>query len=214
MTPKAVIFDCDGVVVDSEPATLKLLRSELAERGLPLSEAQLAEGFIGHVMPDIATKARGLGADLPADWAERFYERLYAHLAQGVELIPGILQVLDRLEAAGIPFGIGSNGSERKMRVTLGQHPGLTERFQVVMSGQTIARPKPAPDLYLAVARSLGAAPDDCIVIEDSPTGARAARAAGIRCLGYAPHGNEPLAAEGATIFASMLDLPDLLGLR
>lgn len=213
MPPKAVIFDCDGVVVDTEPATLVLLQQDFAERGLDLTLDDLNRDFVGSVMAEVGTRARALGADIPEDWVERFYARLYEHLAQGVALVPGILTVLDRLDAAGIPYAIGSNGSPEKMLVTLGQFPGLTQRFRAVLSGQADTRPKPAPDLYLAAARALDSAPGDCVVVEDSPTGARAARAAGIRCFGYAPEGNPALANEGAVLFPDMAKLPALLEL-
>lgn len=213
MPPKAVIFDCDGVVVDTEPATLVLLQQDFAERGLDLTLDDLNRDFVGSVMAEVGNRARALGADIPEDWVERFYARLYEHLAQGVALVPGILTVLDRLDAAGIPYAIGSNGSPDKMLVTLGQFPGLTQRFRAVLSGQADTLPKPAPDLYLAAARALHTAPADCVVIEDSPTGARAARAAGIRCFGYAPEGNPALAKEGAVLFTDMATLPALLEL-
>ncbi len=123
--------------------------------------------------------------------------------------------MLDALDAAGIPYAVGSNGSDHKMQVTLGQHPGLLERFQGrLFSGQTLGAPKPAPDLYLHAAAALKTAPARCIVVEDSATGARAARNAGIRCYGYAPNRTAPaLSAEGAILFGSMADLPALLGL-
>lgn len=123
-------------------------------------------------------------ARLPADWVDDFYARLYAELERGVALIPGITGVLDALDAAEIAYGIGSNSSETKLKTTLSQHAGLAERFQVVLSGQTLGKPKPVPDLYLAVAAALSVAPNDCVVVEDSPTGARAAAAAGMRCYG------------------------------
>lgn len=209
MPPKAVIFDCDGVVVDSEEMTFDLLVEEFTSHGLPLTRDVIARDYIGGTMVDVATRARAAGASLPDDWVDRFYRRLYAHLAKGTPLVPGILTVLDRLDAAGIPYAIGSNGSDEKMQVTLGQHPGLMARFRGhLYSGQTLGRPKPAPDLYLHAARQLGATPDTSVVIEDSPTGARAARAAGIRCLGYAAHTPaERLVAEGAETFFAMPDL-------
>lgn len=216
MTPKAVIFDCDGVVVDSEEMTFVLLAEDFARHGLHLSVETIARDFIGGTMRDLALRARAAGADLPEDWVETFYETLYTHLAAGTPLIPGILDVLDALDAAGIPFAMGSNGSDRKMQITLGQHPGLLARFRGhLYSGQTLGAPKPAPDLYLHAARALGVAPADCVVIEDSPTGARAARAAGMRCLGYAAHTPaERLVAVGAEPFTDMAALPGLIGLR
>ena len=216
MTPKAVIFDCDGVIVDSERATFQLLCADFADHGLHMTPDQVAKAMIGGTMAGIAVQARTLGADLAADWVDRFYVKLYAHLAQGTALIPGIVSVLDALDAAGIPYAVGSNGSDAKMQVTLGQHPDVLRRVQGrLFSGQTLGTPKPAPDLYLHAAAALGTAPADCVVIEDSATGARAARAAGIRCWGYAPQDDGgTLAAEGATVFHHMENLPALLGLR
>ena len=216
MTPKAVIFDCDGVVVDSESMTFVLLADDFATHGLHLPVEVIARDFIGGTMADVAARARAAGAALPATWIEDFYQRLYAHLASGTPLVPGIVTVLDTLEQAGIPFAMGSNGSDEKMQITLGQHDGMIARFRGhLYSGQTLGAPKPAPDLYLHAARQLGIAPTDCVVVEDSPTGARAARAAGRRCLGYAAHTPaERLAAVGAEPFFDMADLPRLIGLR
>ena len=216
MTPvAAVIFDCDGVVVDSEPASFDLIADELRLHGLALSHAEIASQFLGGTITGVWEKARALGARLPDDWVPAFYQRLYARLAEGTPLIPGIEAVLDRLVEAGLPFAMGSNGSDHKMQVTLGQHPAVLAHFAGRMfSGQTVGRPKPAPDLYLHAAAALGIAPALCVVIEDSATGAMAARAAGMRCLGYAPQGSAgALVAAGARPFADMADLPALLGL-
>lgn len=215
MTPAAVLFDCDGVLVDSEDIAFDLLMDEFATHGLTLPRARMEAEVLGLTMAGVADRARLLGAALPQDWVARFYDRLYARLAEGTPLIPGILQVLDRLDAAGIPYAVGSNGSDRKMEITLGQHPAVRARLQGRMfSGQTLGTPKPAPDLWLHAARMLGADPARCTVVEDSPTGARAARAAGMRCLAYAPHGDGArMIAEGAQPFRAMADLPGLLGL-
>lgn len=216
LPPAAVIFDCDGVIVDSEEMTFDLLVDEFAAHGLALDRDVIARDYIGGTMADVAARARAAGATLPAHWVNQFYVRLYAHLARGTPLVPDVLTVLDALDDAGIPYAIGSNGSDEKMQVTLGQHAGLLARFQGhLYSGQTLGAPKPAPDLYLHAAKALGAAPSACIVIEDSPTGARAACAAGMRCFGYAAHTPpERLANEGAVPFFAMADLPGLLGLR
>lgn len=213
MIPSAVLFDCDGVVVDSEAIAFSLLQGELAEAGLELDHEAMERLFLGGTVSHLYDKARGLGADLPTGWVAAFYERLYARLRLGVPLVPGIEVVLDRLAAAGVPVAIGSNGSAEKMDITLGQHPTLLARFGAhVYSGQTLGRPKPAPDLYLHAAAMLGVDPARAVVIEDSPTGARAARAAGMRCFGYAPQRGAALAAEGAHLFTDMTDLPALLG--
>lgn len=213
--PAAVLFDCDGVLVDSEPASLALITEELAANGLILPEAEFERLFLGGTMHGVADTARALGATLPDNWVEGFYGRLYARLATGIPLIPGIPALLDALDAAGIPYAVGSNGRARKMQITLGQHPSLLRRLEGrLFSGQDLGCPKPEPGLYLHAARALGVAPSACVVVEDSAPGARAAARAGMRCLGFAPHGDgAPLAAEGAQIFHAMADLPALLGL-
>jgi HAD superfamily hydrolase (TIGR01509 family) len=214
MTPKAVLFDCDGVVVDSEGPTFVLFQQEFAAAGLDITLQDLETNWVGATAEGLAARARTLGANLPPDWVTGFYQRLNARLAEGVPLIPGILDVLDRLDAAGIPYAMGSNGPMAKMAVTLGQH-GLVERFRGhVYSGQTLGAPKPAPDVYLHASRALGVAPADCVVVEDSASGALAAQAAGIPCFGYAPQAVNPaLVNAGARIFTDMGQLPGLLGL-
>lgn len=213
--PAAVIFDCDGVLVDSEPAGFALMAEEFAGYGLTVTPEEMERDFFGSTMKDNWERARARGADLPDDWVERFYDRLYARLAEGTPLIAGIPEVLDRLDAAGIPYAVGSNGSDEKMQVTLGQHPGVFRRLDGrLFSGQTLGAPKPAPDLYLHAAAALGAPPDRSVVVDDSPTGCRAARNAGMACLGFAPHDDGArLAAEGAQVFHAMKDLPRLIGL-
>lgn len=213
--PKAVLFDCDGVLVDSEPLAFDLLADDLARHGLTLPRATLETELQGLTMADVRARSVALGADLPDDWVAAFYERLYARLEQGTPLVAGVDAVLDRLDRAGIPYAVGSNGSERKMAITLGQHPSVFSRLAGrLFSGQSLGCAKPAPGLYLHAAARLGAEPADCVVIEDSPTGARAASAAGMRCMGYAARDDgAALRAEGAMPFHSMADLPALIGL-
>lgn len=215
MIPAAVLFDCDGVVIDSEPPTFDLLAEDLSQRGLTLSHAEMERLFLGGTIERVGKIARELGGDIPDDWVPYFYDRLYARLAEGAPLIPGVLGVFKALDAVGVPYAIGSNGTGRKMEITIGQHPDLARRLQGrLFSGVDLKMLKPAPDLYLHAARALGADPLRCVVIEDSATGARAARAAGMRCMGYAPTGaTAALLAEGAEPFARMADLPGLLGL-
>lgn len=215
--PDAVLFDCDGVIVDSEGMTFDLFLQDLAAHGLPLTPEAFESDFVGGTVEMVARRARAAGADLPEDWVARFYDRMYAMLTAGVPLIPGVLEVLDRLDAAGVPYAMGSNGSMAKMRITLGQH-GLMDRFRVVLSGQEIGRPKPAPDVYLQAAAACGADPGASVVIEDSASGAQAGLAAGMRVLGYAGHGADTVTARkltalGVPLFHRMEDLPGLLGL-
>lgn len=215
--PDAVLFDCDGVVVDSEGPTLALFVEELAAHGLPLSLSEFEADYLGQTVEMVARQATGAGARLPEGWVAHFYGRMNEVMLAGVPLIPGVIGVLDRLEAAGVPFAMGSNGSLAKMRITLGQH-GIEGRFRAVLSGQALGAPKPAPDVYLAAAEACGVAATRCVVIEDSAQGARAGLAAGARVLGFAPHGEEAataqsLAALGVPLFHRMEELPGLLGL-
>ncbi len=215
MRPAAVLFDCDGVLVDSEGAALELIAADLAEHGLALTPTALRREVIGGTASECWRRARALGAALPDDWVEDFYLRLYARLARGTALIPGVVGVLDALDRAGIPYAVGSNGRPEKMQVTLGQHPDVLARLKGrLFSGQSEGRPKPAPDLYLRAAAALGVPVGRSVVIEDSPTGAQAAEAAGMRCYGFAPHDDGAgLIAAGAIPFHNMQDLPALLGL-
>jgi HAD superfamily hydrolase (TIGR01509 family) len=215
--PDAVLFDCDGVVVDSEGPTFVLFLEELAAHGLHLTAEAFEAEFVGGTVEVVARRARAAGARLPEDWVGRFYDRMYAMLRDGVPLVEGVTGVLDRLDAAGIPYAMGSNGSLEKMEITLGQH-GLMDRFRVVLSGQAIGHPKPAPDVYLMAAKVCGAQAERCVVIEDSASGAKAGLAAGMRVLGYAGHGADTpmarsMAALGVPLFHRMADLPGLLGI-
>ena len=215
--PEAVLFDCDGVVVDSEGPTFALFLQDLAAYGLPMSLAAFEAEFGGGTVELVARRASEAGARLPDGWVADFYARMYAMLATGVPLVPGVLDMLDRLDSAGIPYAMGSNGSLEKMQITLGQH-GIEGRFRAVLSGQGMGAPKPAPDVYLAAARACGARQEDCVVIEDSAQGARAGLAAGMRVLGFAAHGADTvtarnLAALGVPLFHRMEDLPGVLGI-
>ena len=215
MTPAAVLFDCDGVLVDSEGIGFDLLDGDFRRFGHPMPRDEMERRFIGGTIHGLWTRAREAGIPLPDGWVDDFYGRLYARLEEGTPLIPGVEAVLDRLDATGIPYAVGSNGTTRKMQITLGQHPSVLRRLDGrLFSGQELGCPKPDPGLYLHAARALGADPARCVVVEDSATGARAARAAGMRCLGFAAHGDgAALAAEGAEIFRDMADLPVRLGL-
>ncbi|GKY88795.1 HAD family hydrolase [Sinisalibacter aestuarii] len=215
MRPAAVLFDCDGVLVDSEPVGHALLRDDLAAHGLEMSVEDVHRLFVGGTMASVAVQAAKLGAVLPEDWVARHYRRLYAKLAEGTPLIAGVVALLDALDVAGVAYAVGSNGTTEKMTTTLSQHPEVWRRVKDrLYSGQELACPKPDPGLYLHAARALGADPAGCVVIDDSPTGCRAGVAAGMRTLGYAAAGNgAALRAVGAEVFVAMDEVPGLLGL-
>lgn len=215
MKPAAVLFDCDGVLVDSEPIAFALLGDELSAHGLPMTETEMKTLFLGGTMKQVAERARALGAGLAPDWVERFYDALYRRLAVGTPLIAGVEAVLDRLDAAAIPYAVGSNGTTRKMMTTLSQHPAVWDRVKDrLFSGQELGHPKPDPRLYRTAAAALGVAPEACVVIDDSVAGCRGGIATGSRTLGFAPHDDgADLAETGAEVFHRMADLPGLIGL-
>ncbi|WP_282078055.1 HAD family hydrolase [Epibacterium ulvae] len=214
-TPKLVIFDCDGVLVDSETLSNQVLVDNLARYGLHISLDRSMELFVGGTMKGVMQKARSLGADLPADWVSEVYDETYTRLRQGVALVPGIPELLATLKEVGIAFCVASNGSEEKMQITLGQN-GLWELFHphAMFSAHSLGVAKPDPDLFLAAASHFDVQARDCVVIEDSANGALAAARAGMRCLGYGPHDNAAsLKSHGAELFHHMKEVPTLIGL-
>ncbi|MCD9148011.1 HAD family hydrolase [Pseudophaeobacter flagellatus] len=214
-TPKLIIFDCDGVLVDSERVSNQALIDNLARHGLHLTLERSLELFVGGTMLGVMQQAIALGADLHADWVDEIYRETYAALETGVVLMPGVTDLLARLEERRILICVASNGSEDKMRITLGQN-GLWERFHpgAMFSAHSLGVSKPDPGLFLAAASHFGVQARDCLVVEDSATGVLAAARAGMRCLGFAPDGDgQALAALGGEIFTEMAQVPTLIGL-
>ena len=181
--PKLVIFDCDGVLIDSEPVFNAVLVQYLARHGLRLTPEQSQLTFTGLAMTELARMASQMGAVLPQNWITEVYDEAYALLRKGVPLIPGVLAVIRRLDEENIPCCIVSNGSEEKMQITLGPH-GLWDRFHpnAMFSAHTLKVAKPDPEIFLAAAAHFDVQARDCVVIEDSATGARGAARAAIRC--------------------------------
>jgi HAD superfamily hydrolase (TIGR01509 family) len=206
-----VIFDCDGVLVDSERIAVRVEAELLAELGWPLSQAEIVERFMGRTTEylDQAIEAQ-LGSRLPGDWRDQFQRRYREAFA--AELVP-VDGVLDALDQIAVPTCVASSGSHDKLRFTLG-HTGLYERFEGrIFSGYEVANGKPAPDLFLHAAARMGAGPARCAVVEDSLYGVLAARAAGMRVFGYAG-GLTPadrLEGEATVVFEDMRELPRLL---
>ncbi|WP_170479525.1 HAD family hydrolase [Ruegeria arenilitoris] len=207
-----VIFDCDGVLVDSEPLSNQVLVKNLSRHGLDLTIEDSLALFLGGTMAGVHVKARELGADLPDDWVDQVYAEIYDGLRGGVSLMPGIPDLLETLDENGIPFCVASNGSPDKMKITLGQN-GMWERFSEVMfSAHVLGTAKPDPEMFQTAAERFGAS--NPVVIEDSASGVTAAKRADMRCLAYVPSGDgERLAELGAEVFVDMTDVPTLLGI-
>ena len=179
-----VIFDCDGVLVDSERLTHQVVVDMLAEHGVALGFDEAVDRFIGMSMANGLVQLKALlGGTLPDDFLPEMGRRTRAAFRAGLTPVPGVEAVLDGLQR---PFCVASNGNHAKVNFTLG-HTGLLPRFTGrIFTADDVQHPKPAPDLFLLAARSLGAAPERTTVVEDTPTGVAAARAAGMRVIGFA----------------------------
>jgi HAD superfamily hydrolase (TIGR01509 family) len=211
MRPRLVIFDCDGVLVDSEGPVAEVVSANLSRHGLPLSPAEVDRLFTGGTLAGTGERAREMGARLPETWVADTYEEIYARLRQGVPLIPGVAELLDALDAARIPRWIASNGAFEKMRITL-TPSGLWDRFEGRILSREILPAKPAPDMILHAIAAEGVAAEHAVMIDDSVPGCTSARNAGVRCLGFAARGDgAALAATGAEVVRSMGDVRALL---
>jgi HAD superfamily hydrolase (TIGR01509 family) len=206
-----VIFDCDGVLVDSERLAVELDVEVLAELGWPLTETEVIRRFVGRSEKYmLAEIEQHLGRELPSDW-QREYQQLYRDaFAARLVAVDGILEALDQIE---VPTCVASSGDHERMRHTLGL-TGLYERFAGrIFSATEVAHGKPAPDLFLYAADRMGVPPAACVVVEDSRWGVQAARAANMRALAYAGGvtAADLLSGPGTTVFREMRDLPGLI---
>jgi len=183
---RLVIFDCDGVLVDSERISNRVFCSMLNELGLAVTLEDMFQHFVGLSMPQcVELITEMLGKPPTADFVETLRERTDAALREQVAPVPGVPQMLDEI---GIPFCVASSGNHEKMRLTLGA-TGLLGKFtNRIYSVVDVENPKPAPDVFLHAARQMGVDPADCVVIEDTPTGVRAGVAAGMTVMGFCAH--------------------------
>lgn len=210
-TFKLAIFDCDGVLVDSERITCEVLTQCLAELGLVMDSQEVWRLFVGKSIPKSMEMIGEMLGERPSEsmWQD-FAKRANAELKEKVKAVKNIEAALDALQ---IPYCVASNGDFDKMNTTLGA-TGLLPRFQGKMFSATqVKAGKPAPDLFLLAAETMGYAPPDCVVIEDSPTGVTAALAAGMTPFGYACRTpRETLQKAGARVlFDDMAQLPQLI---
>jgi HAD superfamily hydrolase (TIGR01509 family) len=211
-----VIFDCDGVLVDSEVISNRVLAEALTAAGLPTTLAESRAAYQGLLLGDIQTQAQAsLDRALPEDWLARYEHDRSLAFERELEAVPGAAETVERLIAAGIDVCVASQGKLEKTRLSL-KLAGLRELFreEALFSAHTVPRGKPYPDLFLHAARERGHEPSECVVVEDSPSGVSAAVAAGMRVFGYTADSDEQaLRQAGAETFGSLDELPALLGL-
>ena len=208
-----VIFDCDGVLVDSERLSIALDVEFLAGLGWPITEAEVVERWVGKT--DVAMRREieeHLGRDIGPEWAA-FSERYIAAFAAELREVEGIGEAVDAVHAAGYATCVASSGGHEKIRRNLSL-TGLRDRFgERIFSGEDVAHGKPAPDLFLHAAAAMGADPGRTAVVEDSRHGVAAARAAGMWAFAYAGGVTPASALEGeaTTVFERMDELPELI---
>lgn len=211
----AVLFDCDGVLVDSEPITNRVLCEMLAELGWELSPQECTALFIGKALkeelPIIATHT---GRPVDTQWLTHFQQRRNAALMEQLTPIPNIHDAVHRIHAQHQARIACASGADRvKVEMQL-RKTGLMDYFEGrIFSGYETPRSKPFPDVYLAAAKALQAVPGRCAVIEDTVVGVTAGVAAGAVVFAYVPHGDDAALREAgaAEVFADMADLPQLM---
>lgn len=185
---RLVIFDCDGVLIDSEPPSNRLVAAEIRAHGSTLSNEAVQQRFAGKALSLIAAElAESDGILLPEKWPKQMHRKLAMMLEQEATLIPGARTLLEAVLELGVPFRVASNSSHQEMEVKF-RRTGLDHLLaNRLHSAHDVGRPKPWPDLFLSVARTEGVEPDACLVVEDSDTGLAAARAAGMACIVLRP---------------------------
>ena len=209
MAIELVIFDCDGVLVDSEPLANEELRLALGHQGLEMSMKQVIESFVGLSMKQVLDIAEDrLGHYLPDNFLDQLQVKTFAAFEKKLEPVEGIRDILTQLQNMPQKICVASSGSFEKMDMTLGL-TGLKGFFQDnIFSASQVPRGKPYPDLFLYAAEMMEAAPARCLVVEDSLPGVQAAAAAGMAALAYCVRGQDrQLAMAGGIVISDMADV-------
>ncbi|WP_327593950.1 HAD family hydrolase [Streptomyces chartreusis] len=208
-----VIFDNDGVLVDSEPISNRLLAAYLTELGHQTSYEDSIRDYMGSAMHRIHDLVlERTGERLPEDFDDVFHARVFAAFERELKAVPGAVDLLEKLGAEGVPYCVASSGSHERIRVGH-RTTGLDRYFDEgrVFSSQDVGRGKPAPDLFLHAAERMGVAPARCLVVEDSPLGVQAAVAAGMDVYGFTAMTPAAKLAGATQLFSDMGELADLL---
>lgn len=211
-----VIFDCDGVLVDSERLMNREFSAMLNEIGLPYTAEETTRTFMGRSMKSCMQIVElQLGRAVPDDFLALLDRRAYAVFERELQPVAGVEVLLDALDRSATPYAVASSGSHEKMRTTLGITGLLPRLVGRITSATDVASGKPAPDVFLLAAERLNISPNDCVVIEDSLLGIEAALAAKMRVIGFAAMVSAgDMHAAGAThVASSMAQVQELLAL-
>jgi HAD superfamily hydrolase (TIGR01509 family) len=208
-----VIFDNDGVLVDSEPISNTILAAYLTELGHPTSYEESIRDYMGSAMHRIHELVQERsGQRLPEEFDDVFHGRVFAAFERELQPVPGAVELLEKLAADEVPYCVASSGSHERIRVGH-RKTGLDRWFDEgrVFSSQDVGRGKPAPDLFLYAAERMGVAPERCVVVEDSPLGVRAANAAGMDVYGFTAMTPAAKLTGATQLFSDLGELADLL---
>jgi HAD superfamily hydrolase (TIGR01509 family) len=211
-----VIFDCDGVLVDSEVISNDVLARSLTALGLPTTLAEARRDYQGLLLAEVVAHAQAkLGRELPKDWLGRYERERAEAFRRQLQPVPGAAESIKLISDAGVAVCVASQGKLEKTRLSL-QLTGLDRLLPTYarFSAECVARGKPHPDLFLHAASVMRAEPAGCVVVEDTPSGVAAALAAGMHAFGYIADSDEAsMRAAGAQCLCALSELPDLLGL-
>jgi HAD superfamily hydrolase (TIGR01509 family) len=221
MIPRLIIFDCDGVLMDSEIVSSRVVAADLTARGIPTTPAEAMHQYVGVSLLDMIPMVEAeLGHALPPDWFTSMTRKIAGAMEEGVEPVAGAREILERLNGMGVRWRIASNSADLEMDAKFGR-TGFTGLVagRVHSAPRLFAsggKPKPAPDVFLDAAKAEGVAPGDCAVVEDSVPGVKGAVAAGMTAIGFDPVGDGAhLTRAGAHhILHKLSDLPMLLRLE
>ncbi len=213
--PGLVIFDCDGVLVDSEPISERVSLEMIAEHGVTMQRGEMSARYLGTSDADMVRDIeRRRGVTFPDGFVDEMQARKLLAFRASVRAIVGVADAVGAIARAGVLLCVASSGPREATRVKL-ESAGLVEPFGGhLFSAYDVPRGKPQPDVFLYAAAQMDVAPTRCVVVEDSLPGVQGAVAAGMRVLGYAPEGDGvALRDAGAKVFGNMADVPGLLGL-
>lgn len=201
---RGVIFDCDGVLVDTETLACRVLTEQLCDYGCDMNMQKTHDLFIGGTLAMVPPKMKDLfGITLPDDWLSECYSRTFSAFRRDLEPFADLAPILDLLDAHGIPMAVGSNGPHDKMDISLGK-VGIKHRFEGrICSAHDVANAKPHPDVFLLAAEKIGVPITECVVVDDSQNGVRAGAASGATTIGLVDITPAPLLrAAGADFIA------------
>ena len=211
-SPKCIIFDCDGTLVDSEEVTNEIIAEMAGELGVKMTGEEATAIFVGKTLDEVVYKMKELsGNEVPKDWLERLSNKVSMAWKNELNPVEGVRELLQSLT---IPVCVASNGAASHVRESL-KITGLHDFFkEQIYTASDVGIPKPAPDLFLYAAKKMGFEPSDCVVVEDSITGVMAAVSAKIKVYGLIKfYSAEELQSAGAIPFTNMRKLSGLLGI-